>query len=108
MDSLKEKRINDRLACEVSITCSLFHGKLRHTATAIDFGAEGMRVVSNIAYSPGTPISTRIDNWRQSIPESKNDVKMRAYGIGEVMWCREIATQAGSRYEMGVRYFSTD
>ena len=108
MDSFTEKRTGERRACEVSIACSFFNSEYSHTATVIDFGSNGMRLISNFPYSPGTPISIRIDNWKQHIPISKDDVSFRTYAIGEVKWCNEIASRAGSRYEVGVRYCSSD
>ena len=108
MDTFRKKRTDERRACEVSIICSLFHSEYCHAATAIDFGNNGMRLISDSPYTPGTPVSIRIDNWKQHIPISKDDVSFRTYAIGEVKWCNEIASRAGSRYEVGVRYCSSD
>ena len=107
-DSFREKRTGERRACEVSIVCSLFNREYSHTATVIDFGSDGVRLISDSSYTPGAPISIRIDNWQQHIPISKDEVSIRTYAIGEVKWCTEITSRAGNRYEMGVRYFSTD
>ena len=108
MDSFKEKRSGRRRSCEVSIACSFFNSENRHAATVTDFGADGVRLISDSPYVPGTPISMRIENWRQHIPISKDDVSLRTYAVGEVKWCNEITGRTGNRYEMGVKYFSTD
>ena len=108
MDTIDEKRAGKRCACEVFIICSHFHKDYQYSATAIDFGNDGVRLISDSPYAPGTPISIRIDNWQQNIPISKDDVSMRTYAVGEVKWCTEIASRTGSRYEVGVRYFSTN
>jgi len=108
MDSFREKRTGERRACEVSIMCSRFNSEYYHTAMAVEFGSDGMRLISDFPYTLRTPISIRIVNWQQNIPISKDDVSMRTYAVGEVKWCNGIVSRAGGRYEMGVRYCSTD
>lgn len=108
MNSAIEKRASERRDCEVFISCSFFNSEYSHTATVIDFGSDGVRLISDSPYTPGAPISIRITNWHQHIPISKDNVSIRTYTVGEVKWCTEIASRAGNRYEVGVRYFSPD
>ena len=108
MDPTKEKRKGKRRTCEVCIACSFFNRESSHTATVTDFSADGVRLISETPYIPGTPISMRIENWRQPIPKGKDEVSLRTYAVGEVKWCSEITGRTGNQYEMGVKYFSTD
>lgn len=107
MDSSKEKRTGERRACEVSVECSFFNSKSNHTATVIDFGSGGVRLISDSPYTPGAPVTIRINNWQQHIPISTDEVSLRTNTIGEVKWCTEGTSHTGSLYKMGVKYFST-
>ena len=107
MDSLIEKRTSKRKTCKVFVSCSFLNRDPNHTATVIDFCSDGLRLISDAHYTPGTPISIHISNWQQDIPTRKDEVCLHTHVTGEVKWCAEITSAAGSRYQLGVKYFST-
>ena len=85
MDPSKEKRKGERQTCEVCISCSFFNRGSSHSATVTDFSTDGVRLISETSYIPGTVSSPLHELLPKSITEGLQksllvfNNKMRGY-----------------------------
>ena len=90
MHSVKERRKNERIPCEVPILHSTSPADFFFRGTAYNFSKEGLYFVSNEDLLQGHEITISMKNPPRRFREKPNQ-----YFDVKIMWCRELQ---GSTY----------
>jgi len=104
MSTLREKRMQQRLNCEVPIVCSPFNQKKHCGAKALNFSPDGIYFEATTVFLPGENIYIKIGEILSGPGGSAFIQNFRLSALGEVRWCRRKSKTGDSTYGVGVKY----
>jgi len=104
MSTLREKRTQQRLNCEVPIVCSPFNQKTCCGAKALNFSPDGIYFEATTVFLPGENIYIKTGDTLSCTGISTAFENFRLSALGEVRWCRRKSKTGDSTYAVGVKY----
>ena len=104
MTTLREKRVQQRLNCEVPIVCSPFNQKNHCGAKALNFSQDGIYFEAATGFLPGENIYIKIGEILSGAGGLTSLENFRLSALGEVRWCRRKFKTDDSPYGVGVKY----
>jgi hypothetical protein len=101
-------RINGRTPCVLAVECIKISGRKDvFSAKTVNYSREGLGLVSRKPVKTGTNLIVRLLDF--PTPQTRaDDERIRALGMAEVRWTKEVLDAEGLAYAMGVRYVYAD
>jgi hypothetical protein len=101
-----EKRDYDRFAIEFPAVCTRFNTDRRHRVTVKNCSEGGVYFEAHESFGPGIYVMLRKDGASKGAdPRNRDPVK--SVMVGQVRWSRDISSDTGATYGIGVRYVHT-
>ncbi len=108
MKAYKDKRTFDRRRYTATIEFSYFNRDHYYEAQTLNHSDEGMCFKSEISLRPGATVLIRVKNLHPNGACNGDCWGLRSITLAEAKWCKEILTDTGSFYEIGVKYFQPE
>jgi len=108
MNNHTEKRYDERCGCEAIIKWSYFSEYMHFDAKILNFSRSGIYLIADQDIKPGTTIFVRLEILLSGTWGSSGHGWLRTISIGEVKWCKEMATNGADYYGIGVRYYNAE
>jgi len=102
-----DKRSNQRIACKIPIPVhiSFFDSKQSIKAQLMDHCMNGISFISDQAFFLGSAIIFRVAYCTLNDAGNSDLETLPSIRIGEVRWCRKLASESSAAYGVGVKYF---
>lgn len=106
MASSPEKRSEDRHTCDAVIMWAYFNTSNAHDARMMNVSRSGGYFESSQEAIPGATLFIRVQNRTSSAGGHAAGAQdaIRSAALGEVKWCREMASGSSRRFGIGFRY----
>jgi len=106
MPDKKEKRADQRFASNAAIiyTCFSIKNWAENYSEALNISSNGMCFESRYSFKPHADLYIRTGQKPETVSGIRNWNLLRTSTLAEVRWCREIAYEDGTRYNIGVKY----
>jgi hypothetical protein len=104
MESNPEKRCEDRQNCDAVIEWAYFNRGDCFSARLLNFSTGGGYFVCGQPLIPGATVLIRVRDVSSGDSGSCDRGILRTTALGEVKWCRELSSEPGARFGIGIRY----
>ncbi len=103
----EEKRSDKRIACNnpVPIQIAFFNSERFVEAQVVDHCMNGISIITNKAFLPGSAIILRVAHSTGNGFCSTDLDILPSVSIGEVKWCRKLPAESSTTFGVGVKYF---
>ena len=107
MTVFEDKRSDKRIACNnpIPIQISIFNSERSIVAQVVNHCMNGVSIISNKAFLPGSAIIFKVANSTVNGSCSTDFETLPSVSIGEVKWCRKLPAESSPSFGVGVRYF---
>jgi hypothetical protein len=108
MNQLPEKRRNERFPCRTPVEWAYFNKSEKHSARMNNYSQAGACFESSRAPMQGATILVRLEAYqsdcRSDCREGNACPWPRSISLGEVKWCRNLASSGLPLFGVGVKF----